>query len=293
MNDVIGIGGSVTMYRPGAAGNARPEAVITTGVDGPEGLTFDSSGDLWVANNSGGANGGGAVVEYSKAELAKASPLPTVTISGGPRHNIFTPTGLAFDPSGNLWVANEGACCVVEFTKAELAKSGAPKPEVTLSPSNASIAFDPSGDLWQGSNGSDSVSEWAKAELSKSGSPAPTVMISSDSLNNPWRPTFDSAGNLWVADMWYCCKVVEFTRAELEKSGSPDPKVVISSRDISSPGDVALDPSGDLWVPSMQNSSVVEYTKAELNKSGSPMPAETIAGPATQLKGTWAVAIEP
>ncbi len=59
--------------------------------------------------------------------------------------------GLSFDPSGDLWAAN--ASSVVEFTKAQLARSGAPKPVVTLSPITCSIGFDSSGDLWQGSSG--------------------------------------------------------------------------------------------------------------------------------------------
>jgi hypothetical protein len=59
--------GSVTLYRPGATGNERPETVITKGIDGPGSITLDSSGDLWVANESGN------VVEYSRADLANAS----------------------------------------------------------------------------------------------------------------------------------------------------------------------------------------------------------------------------
>ena len=90
-------------------------------MDGPGSIAVDSSGNLWVANESGDISGD--VVEYSKAELAKASPAPTVTISPGGG-------GLAFDPSGNLWVANGSN--VVEYSKAELAQSGSPTPVITL-----------------------------------------------------------------------------------------------------------------------------------------------------------------
>ncbi len=49
------------------------------------------------------ADDNNTVVEYSKADLAKASPAPTVTISSsGLNHS----DGLAFDPSGDLSVAN-------------------------------------------------------------------------------------------------------------------------------------------------------------------------------------------
>ena len=264
--------GSVTVYRPGASGNTRPEAVITAGVAGPGSLALDSSGNLWVANNLG------TVVEYSKAELTGASPAPTVTISSGA---LDTPGGLTFDASGDLWVGDGGSGRIFEFAKAQLAKSGDPKPEVTLSPDLCSPDFDRSGDLWQGS-GVNTLSDLTKAQLTKSGSPAPKVVITSGSLSSPCKPTFDRSGNLWVAN-YGTTTVVEFTKKELAKSGSPAPKLVITSAAISSPGDVAFDRSGDLWVPSAGKNSVIEFSRAELTKSGSLPPSLSIAGPATGL----------
>ena len=119
--------GSVTAYDPTATGNVRPVLVITNGIMGPSGLIFDSSGDLWVANNSNYNN----VVEYSKAERTRASPAPTVTISQSGSGAM----GLAFDSSGDLWVTKNNFT-VVEFTKAQLAKSGSPVPQVTISNTN-------------------------------------------------------------------------------------------------------------------------------------------------------------
>jgi hypothetical protein len=88
------------------------------------------------------------VVEYNKADLAKASPTPTVT-NNSP--SLSDPsTGLAFDPSGNLWVTAYGDDAV-EFTKAQLAKSGSPTARVTISTDGLSspgdVAFNSSGDL--------------------------------------------------------------------------------------------------------------------------------------------------
>jgi len=279
--------GSITLYRPGATGNARPEAVITKGIDGPGGFTLDTLGDLWVANESG------KVVEYSRAELANASPVPTVTLSYGGG-------GLAFDPSGNLWVANGSD--VAELTKAAIARSGSPQP-VRAFFDSCSVAFDPYGDLWEGSS-SDTVAQLTEAQLATKfalkwdkplntmiESLVPKVTITWTSLNGPCKPAFDRSGDLWAGN-YNSDTVVEFTKAELAKSGSPAPKVVISSSQNGTPGDVAVDNSGDLWVPTMAN-SVVEYTKAQLTKSGSPAPALTIAGPATKLNWPWAVTIEP
>jgi hypothetical protein len=122
--------GSVTAYSPGAAGNARPELVVTAGVDNPNSITFDRFGDLWVANNASST-----VTEYNRAELAKASPVPTVTIS------VASPGGDAFSPSGDLWVGSGGT--VVEFTKAQLAKSGSRSPRSASTPMIAASHLTP------------------------------------------------------------------------------------------------------------------------------------------------------
>ena len=272
--------GSITAYRPGATGDPRPEVVITKGIHGPGGLTVDSSGDLWVANEVG------SVVEYSRADLAKPSPTPTVTL-------FYTASGLAFDPVGDLWAAN--GTDVAEFTKAEIAKSGSPKPVFTL-PDNCSVVFDSSGDLWEGSS-YDWVLEFTRAqrvELAKSTSPSPSpdVMITSDGLNGPCKPAFDAAGGLWSGN-YGGGTVVEFTKAQLAKSGSPAPKVTLSSLAIGVAGDVAIDRSGDLWVPNAVNNTVNGFTKSQLTESGSQSPVFNIAGSATGLNWPWAVAIWP
>jgi hypothetical protein len=46
----------------------------------------------------------------------------------GPISLISTPSDLAFDSSGDLWVLSSGDNALVEYTKAELAKSGSPTP---------------------------------------------------------------------------------------------------------------------------------------------------------------------
>lgn len=284
--------GSVTLYRPGARGNARPEAVLTVGIDGPAGVAIDSSGDLWVANDDSlSAQFGdvpGTVVEYGKSELTEASPVPTVTIKVP-----HSPLQLAFDPSGDLWLDYRQANTVVELAKAQLARSGSPEPRVSLrvGPDDCGVAIDPSGNLWEGSD-KDWLSEWTKAELTKSGGPAPQVTISSGTLVAPCRPTFDSLGNLWVASS-DGSNAVEFTKAELVRSGSQAPRVDNSSMSLYKPGQLAVSASGSLWVPNAGANTVVEFARGQLVKSGLPSPVVTIAGPATGLDWPWAVAIEP
>lgn len=276
--------GSVAVYRPGATGDARPEALITKEVNGPGDIALDGGGDLWVANESSNT-----LVEYSRRDLNEMSPAPSVVISSA-ASSLQDPNGIAFDPSGDLWVANGGNSDVIEFTPAELARSGSPRPRISLAnPNLCSVSFDSAGNLWEGST-SDLVSEWGKDELTRSGSPPPRVNISSRRLAEPCRPTFDRRGDLWVAAG---DSAVEWGRDQLSRSGSPPPRVTVSSRLLVAPGAIAVDLAGNLWVPSAGNNAVLEFTHSQLGKSGAQLPAVIIAGIGTGLDYPWAVVIKP
>ena len=117
-------------------------SAASSSLDGPFGLAFDTQGNLWVTNRN--AN---TVVLFGATQLgASGSPTPLVTLSasGG---SIAGPTGVAFDASGNLWVANDIGRSVVQFGASQLRASGAPTPVATiggLEPSGPiGLAFDP------------------------------------------------------------------------------------------------------------------------------------------------------
>src|ERR1700678_2012361 len=230
-----GVGpGSIALYRPNST-DALPEAVITKGVDGPNGLAFDASGDLWVSNV-----GDNTVVEYSKSELAKVPPAPSVIISASPDG-----AAIAFGSSNNLWVDNGINDTVTEYTKAELSRSGSPTPRVTITNSrclgSVGLAVDPSGNLWVEGTPSvttDAICEYPKAQLTKPGPPTPRATISPG--YQLWDFTFDSSGNLWVPEYGQN-RFAEYTKAELTRSGSPPARVtIIGSSRQETPTDLAF-----------------------------------------------------
>ena len=125
---------------------AIPASTITssTAFNGPVGIAFDGPGDLYVANNGGNTiygfnasslpnlNGtsGGSSSSSSIASIA-LTPAVMLTNSGA---SIQSPWGLAFDGRGNLWSSNAGAAgTLVEFTRSQIATSGAPTPNITFS----------------------------------------------------------------------------------------------------------------------------------------------------------------
>ena len=280
------------------SGSPRPSVTLfaTTSLDQPHGLVFDSSGDLWVANYPNST-----VIEFTPTELATGVPTPSVTLTST-AGNLSGPLGLAFDPSGDLWVANFNQNTIAEFTPAELAMSGSPTPNVTLSSTGGNslarpwgLAFDSSGDLWVANGDNSTVVEFTPAELAASGSPTPNVTLSAtagNSLDDPVGLAFDSSGDMWVGNA-SSSTVVEFTPAELAANGSPTPTVTLSATaggSLSGPFGLAFDSSGDLWVANDDNNSLVDFTSGQLS-TGSPTPAAAILGASTGLAGPGGVAI--
>ncbi|MGO9457969.1 MAG: IPT/TIG domain-containing protein [Acidimicrobiales bacterium] len=142
-------------------------------LSGPTNLAIDTSGDLWVANQTSST-----VMEYKTTQLtASGDPLPAVIISSTGT-SLTHPSGLGFDASGDLWVATSTNGNVVEYTPTQLAASGHPAPAVTISTAETrwGLAFDGTGDLWTTSSAGQ-VSEYTPAQLATSGHPAPAVTI--------------------------------------------------------------------------------------------------------------------
>lgn len=169
-----------------AAGNATPSVVLAGDLfDGLGGMEFDKSGNLFVGAND-------RILRFDAAHLAtSASPavpdLTLETLSGGALINtLSTPSGLAFDASGNLWVAFFANNIVARLTPAELAlvgdKTGASAltPAIQLQTPPAGnleeIAFDESGGLWF-TFATGQVARFAPAQLGASAEPTPATVV--------------------------------------------------------------------------------------------------------------------
>ena len=108
-----------------------------TGLNYPIALAFDSSDNLYVANEAG----------TTVSKFTPGAIKPTATLTG-----LTNPMTLAFDTSGNLYVANYGSSTVSKFA------TGATSPTATLTGLSdpRSLAFDPSGNLYVANWGSGS-----------------------------------------------------------------------------------------------------------------------------------------
>lgn len=264
------------------SGSPSQDVTLTSSTHSGEAVAFDHAGNMWVTDY------GGYVYRYDAAQLANSgSPDPGLTISANATPSLSNPYGLAFDASGDLWVANNGNNTVVEFTPSQLSTSGSPTPNVTLSADAGTpnslkgpngIAFDASGDLWVANSGNSTVVEFTPSQLSTTGGPTPKVTLgaTSGSIAGPGGIAFDANGNLWVPNDG-SDTVVRFDAVQLATSGSPIPATTIASSSAGpGPDGLTFDASGALWVGNYNGPSsgyVRRFTNPDNLKGGvTPIP---------------------
>src|SRR3984957_10075831 len=129
----IANGTNVFEYIPaqftGGVVNIAPHLTNSSGTLGaPQGVTFDSAGNLWVMDPQATVNGTAdtpALVKFSAAQLAALgttnNPDPVAVITST---SLSFPQQSVFDSAGNQWVTDHNANTVLVFTAAQLTATG-------------------------------------------------------------------------------------------------------------------------------------------------------------------------
>jgi streptogramin lyase len=245
----------------------------------PTGLAFDEKGNAW-------ATVGFSVEELPSTALKtlqkSTAPAPKAKISSS---SFDEPFGCAFDPLGNLWIADASGA-LFELSKKQLSpgtRSVTPAQKIT-SGSFLCLhfpAFDTSGDLWVSDECRNEIFEFTPRQLKSGGALSPNIIIGG-SMSGPEQIAFDRDGDLWVAN-FLLSNVVEFGSGTIVSTGSPPPAVTLSSNggspaSLDEPLGLAFDAAGDLWVSNLDNSTFVEFSAASIASSGDPDPTILIQG---------------
>jgi glucose/arabinose dehydrogenase len=145
-------------------------STFATGLFGPAGLAFDTSGNLYVAEHYGN-------------DVSKITPGGVVsTFATG----MVNPDGLAFDASGNLYVASETGGYVDKITPAGVVSTFA-----TGFSTPVGVTFDGSGNLYVANNGNGTISQVT---------PGGVVSTFATGFNSPEYLTYGPDGNLYVPE---------------------------------------------------------------------------------------------
>jgi sugar lactone lactonase YvrE len=246
---------------PGATVTETATVPATVAATGPAGrdLTFDKDGNLWTL---GPTTADPTVVRFGVATLGGSgdkTPDRQLGIEGLSCQPGAT--GLAFDPSGNLYVSSACEGRVYKLSAASLgAASGeVVTPALVLAGLGApqGLAFDASGNLYVADPYSGEVLRFDASALSGSAAPdAPSARLRAFDLvgesqigYSPAWLAFDASGHLW-ADDFEGNVIFQYPADELAGSGTAsfEPSVRITLGILALLEGLAFDDEGGLWV---------------------------------------------
>jgi sugar lactone lactonase YvrE len=291
--------------------NAFTGNIAATAVDRmtlPTGVVIDSTGTLWVAdtanhrvlrfdNAASKANGAPADGVLGQANFTSATPATTA-------NGMRTPSGLAVDSAGRLWVTDSENNRVLRFDNAASKANGASADGVLGQPdftSNtialtangmnepSSLAVDSAGRLWVSDRVHNRVLRFDNAASKANGAAADGVLgqanftsqlstSTASGLSSPTGLAVDSDGRLWVVDLSNH-RVLRFDNAA-SKSDGANANGVLGQPDFTSnlpsngadkmnfPRAVSTDTTGNLWVVDLSNHRVLRFDNAASKSDG-------------------------
>jgi sugar lactone lactonase YvrE len=259
---------------------------LSNAICNPDGVALDSKGNLWVADERLQR-----VLEFqppfTAGEVASlVIGAPNLTSSGDcvaaetSSAYLCQPDAIAFDSSGDLWVADAGYSSSVYISKV-----------LEYVPGTSGC---PSGAFCDGM-GATLVLGSSTCPTGQVGSP--NEFPSAGTLCGPRGIAFDPSGNVWVADT-YDYRVLEFTypftAATVSTAdclagqycastviGQPDfttqALLGASQTSVGQPEDLAFDPSGNLWVSDNYNNRVLEFSPTVTTSTSSSSSTASVS----------------
>jgi streptogramin lyase len=242
------------------------------GLNAPFSLAIDTSGNAWTINpRVTNPTTGATVTPASLSEFSSTGvPASGSPFSGGGLTISDSATSqslraLAFDGSGNLWVANNASLSVSEFNGLN-GQPLSPAFGYPLGSSNVDpdgIAVDSAQHVW--------VSGLYGNMLYEVSVPTGAVLFTSGSTSGFFEPNsiaIDASNDLWLTDQSDPAAQQGTVVSEFNASGGA--LGAYAGGGVLGPEGVAIDGGGNVWISNDLNGSV-----SELSNSGSPLSPST------------------
>jgi sugar lactone lactonase YvrE len=267
-------------------------ALSATEMNDPGGTAEDSLGNIYVSDEDNCR-----VLQFKppftngmSASLAIGQPdLVTGTCNTTTQNGLRLPLSLAFDASGNLWVADFGNNRILQYKppfangmnasvvlgQANFTSGGAATTNSGLFGPHF-IAFDSSGNLWVADALNNRVLEFkspftngmaASVVVGQADFVSSVVATTATSLAFPTGVAFDSAGNLWVGDAANN-RVLQFkppfangmsASLVLGQASFTTSTSATTQNGFSAPFGIGFDSSGNLFVPDSNNNRTLRF----------------------------------
>jgi hypothetical protein len=189
---------------------------LTVAPNVPLAMAFDPAGNLWVAY---GFADSGEVVEYPASSLASgsATALTSITVPS----LLAGPAGMAFDNTGNLWVASSASGTLIELTSALLSKTGGSQIAAPF-PGAVAPAFDPSGRLWVVTTANTILGFAAEQTSFFTPTTTPSEVVTVTTTGTPTAAAFDNSQDIWITE-GASNTLIELTSTQIQNGGTQAP----------------------------------------------------------------------
>jgi hypothetical protein len=233
VSQMNGVTGAAVSPSTGYTGN---------GLLNPFSVAIDPSGNAWVADVYPSTPPSKVSVFTPTGAVFSGSPFSGGGLSNQNSFNALSPRDIAFDASGNAWIANlSGSVTELNGVTGAAISPSAGFPVGTSTNSESGVAIDGAGHLWVSGFGSNVLYEVAISN----GATLGVTGYKAGGLDQPYSVAVDGSNNVWLPDQFDPTSLVGY---QVSKFATVTGGTAYSGGGILGPDGIAIDGAGNVWI---------------------------------------------